>query len=795
MISCGTYPFGAPASATRRSPDENVMKAWPRLLYLLCFIALAVVSALALNRVFQPSVATTLVRAVIVAALCGAPGLVFRRLWPLAILLLPVGCYLFLRTTLPIPTLIDGIGGQFHFYAEQLRLGPSAYTHATFSLGHLSGTDAPELRLFFAFVVYWLIGAAAFLALSLRRALLGMALVLVLFGFSLTVDDPYQALWPAIAFLILAACLFVLSRALGREGWRFRDALAGMAVGVVASLLALGLLTAVPSVVATPWQDWRSWDPFRSGASAYSFNWLQNYPKLLDPSNNILVMRVESPSPSYWRASALDTFTGSAWVTSRAFLVRMEPEPQQESDGSYSYTYGIPAAEPTPSGETVTESFDIQSVYTNYFFTGGDPKSLTIGQEIPLRMSDVRALRVSTTLGPTLHYTLTAVVPQLSPSDLVGLGTEYSEDLDGYLTLPFTRVADIAGPDKAAAWRAMTSTNGPDLTEWAGLYDLNQRIVGDASDPYEITLRIERHLRQSYTYSLAPPASQYSSPYAAFVFDTRSGYCQHFAGVMAMLLRYNGIPARVAVGFATGETKSPGVYLVSRNNAHAWVEAYFPTVGWVAFDPTPGRSLPIAGGSSTSPGFVNPFADGDISGGGTPDTLPRPDGTPNQGQTGGETGDTGGRSWLSRAAWLPWVAALAVVLVGWPVGRGLWRRRWLHRGSLDQRLQASLRLFRTELSDYGVPVAPSDTLEEALQTLQKHTAFKPDAAFINRTDAVLFGGRSARTKDVEESETLRRRVKISMRNRQGWLRTGLAWYGIRRSRLPRASGLQYRDEQ
>ena len=75
---------------------------------------------------------------------------------------------------------------------------------------------------------------------------------------------------------------------------------------------------------------------------------------------------------------------------------------------------------------------------------------------------------------------------------------------------------------------------------------------------------------------------------------------------MALLLRYNGIPSRVAVGFATGEEESPGVYLVSRNNAHAWVEAYFPTVGWVAFDPTPGRSIPNAGASSTSPRLHKP---------------------------------------------------------------------------------------------------------------------------------------------------------------------------------------------
>jgi transglutaminase-like putative cysteine protease len=134
-------------------------------------------------------------------------------------------------------------------------------------------------------------------------------------------------------------------------------------------------------------------------------------------------------------------------------------------------------------------------------------------------------------------------------------------------------------------------------------------IVGDATDPYDVTLRIEGYLRAFFEYSLNPPSSDYSSPYAAFLFDTRSGYCQHFAGAMALLLRYNGIPARVAVGFTSGEEAEPGTYTVSTNDAHAWVEAYFPEAGWVAFDPTPSRNIPTAGPSSSSPGFVDPFGE------------------------------------------------------------------------------------------------------------------------------------------------------------------------------------------
>ena len=53
--------------------------------------------------------------------------------------------------------------------------------------------------------------------------------------------------------------------------------------------------------------------------------------------------------------------------------------------------------------------------------------------------------------------------------------------------------------------------------EWVDLYALNQEIIGEATDPYEVTLRIERYLRTFFEYSLTPPSSDYSSPYSAFL--------------------------------------------------------------------------------------------------------------------------------------------------------------------------------------------------------------------------------------------------------------------------------------
>jgi hypothetical protein len=744
------------------------MKILPRFLYLFCFIGMAASAALALDRVVQPSMSAILLRAVITASLCGAAGLVYRKVWAVSLVLLPVGAYLLLRTTIPPTMDVEGIRGLYHFYTEQLGTGAAQYAAKFFPLNL---ADAPELRLLLAFIVYCLTGIASFLALSLRRPIPAVAVVLVLLGFSFTVDTVPRVVGLAVVFLVLAACLLVLARSLERRTWRLRDAMPGVAVGAAASLLAIVLLGAAPSAAAAPWKDWRVWNPFNQGSSVYSFNWLQNYPQLLDPANNVVIMKVQSSRPSYWRANALDSFTGEAWVSSQSFLQDID-RVQQESG----YVYSIPTAEPSAPGQAVTERFQVRQVYTNYFFTGGDPRSLTLDQDVIVRMNDMRSLHVVNALGPSLDYTINAVIPKVTPASLVGLGSDYPEAVQHYLDLPFPRASQVEGPDGDAAWRATLADSAPDGWQWADLYSLNQRIVGDATDPYEIALRLEKYLRQSFDYTLQPPESEYPSPYAAFLFDTHAGYCQHFAGSMAMLLRFNGVPARVAVGFATGDLERTGVYSVATSNAHAWVEAYFPTVGWVSFDPTPGRSLPNAGASSTSPGFVDPFSS-DPAGqsSATIDTVPK--NVPNRPDGGGSAEGDAGPSWISTMPWLPWVLGVLVLLAAWPVGRKLWRERGLRQGTVDQRFAASLRLLRASLSTYGVAATDSCTMEEVLDIIETYLGVRCDPVLAARAGAVLFGGRPAAQEDVDRAETFRREVDVRLRKRHGWPRTVLTWYG------------------
>jgi transglutaminase-like putative cysteine protease len=491
-------------------------------------------------------------------------------------------------------------------------------------------------------------------------------------------------------------------------------------------------------------------------------------------------MKVTSPVPSYWRANVLDTFTGDSWLGSG---LDEKVTPMQPDFRVLSSPY------PTPPGTAVSEHFETQSVYTEFLFTGGVADQLKLVEPVRVWVSDAGALRMEKTLGPDLTYDVHAVVPQVDPAKLVGLGRDYPPVAEPYVALPLpsaerVKEARAAGED----WLKMVTDSTPRGSEFAPIYDLNDQIVGTATDPYEIVLRVEQYLRDpaNYHYTLTPRHSDLISPYAKFLFDTHEGFCQQFSGSMALLLRLNGIPARVAVGFSTGRSLGKGVYEVGSNNAHAWVEVFFPGIGWLPFDPTPGNGLPLLSASSSTTGFADPFAH-DKSTPATAATKPPidplsrlPEGTGSGGSTGGIGGYIAAQGSLMG---LVLVLALVGATVAYPVARRVWRGRGLRRGSTESRLRASLRLLRADLRDWGVVVPDSLTWDEVAGVVQAETGLDARPV-VESGQRVIFGGRSAAESDLAMAEAFRTRLRRRLRSTRGWSRTVLAWYGAPGVHLP-----------
>ena len=743
------------------------MRLSGRLLYFACLAALAVVAALAEARVARPSIASALVWAALLATAAGAPGLVRRRAWPLALPLLVAGAYLVARVQVPLPSGGHGFAG-LGFYFGQIHSGAHAYATRTFPLP-LAG--AAGLKLLLTLVVYVAAGLASLLALSLRRALAAIVVFLVLLGFSLTVDGARSVVALPLTFLLLSGCLLALSRSLERARGTAEGVVAGAATAALATALALLLLVATPVAASKPWQDWSKWGPVAQDTTSLTFDFMLNFPSLLDPKTNAPVFSVRSSSPSYWRANALDYFSGRAW-----FATLPPDTPLAPASPADPNTYNVPPGASTAMGTPDVEVFKLQSLSTPFLLSGGVPQVVIVGGQAPTYSTVSQALRTARPLQPQASYSLTANVAHLTPNALVARGRDYPAGVAADLVLPFRAAASLTRQQ----WLDTLSDSGA-AQEWRGLYALNQQIVGQATDPYQIALRIEQYLRQHYAYSLAPPASRFTSPYAAFLFDTRIGYCQHFAGAMALLLRFNGIPARVAVGFTAGGLVGRDTYIVTRNDAHAWTEAYFPHVGWVSFEPTPGDDLPGIGPSSTNAGFTDPFPSdgGATSVAASGAAPPKLQGLPSGASAKQRSGGVGAATPVSHTPdWLLWALGLAIALLVWPFARAAVRRRGLHRGSADDRLRASLSLVAAELRDYGLPVPRSQTLIETSRLLRKRLDY--DATpFTDRAEAVLFGGRPADKRDLADLARLRAELRRRLRARAGWAGAMRARYGLR----------------
>lgn len=106
--------------------------------------------------------------------------------------------------------------------------------------------------------------------------------------------------------------------------------------------------------------------------------------------------------------------------------------------------------------------------------------------------------------------------------------------------------------------------------------------------PINRILAVEDYLTENYTYSLERRASGSPDPVASFLFEEKTGHCEYFASAAAVLLRAQGIPARVVTGFASGQyDAAAGTWTVRESDAHSWVEAWDEQEGWVSIDPSP----------------------------------------------------------------------------------------------------------------------------------------------------------------------------------------------------------------
>ncbi len=141
--------------------------------------------------------------------------------------------------------------------------------------------------------------------------------------------------------------------------------------------------------------------------------------------------------------------------------------------------------------------------------------------------------------------------------------------------------------ERLSEWRRRTELALPPQAN-PRVRQLAQSIAADAHDSQEIVDAVLTLFReQPFVYTLQPPLLPQQDPMDAFLFDTRRGFCEHYASVFVIMMRAAGVPARVVAGYQGGEVNPVNrTVIVHQFDAHAWAEVWIQGQGWVRVDPT-----------------------------------------------------------------------------------------------------------------------------------------------------------------------------------------------------------------
>jgi transglutaminase-like putative cysteine protease len=544
------------------------------------------------------------------------------------------------------------------------------------------------------------------LAVRSRSSLLPLLPPAALLGFAgvVTEEGPRPGY---VTALLLAALAVVFAVGVDRLGaWgrivpgrrrrsagssAFRNAAWIAAGSVVVALLLPGVLPGygAGSVVR-----------FEGGTGPISINPIVDIRPSLrrNPPRELLL--VDADLPAYWRMMALDRFDGRLWTASDLYAQGGSAvRGSQALHGNYR------------PGVLLSQTIEVRELATAWLPAAFDPTEIAVGEGDVLRFDREGSVLVRPQ-GVPEGFTYRVVSNLVAPTadELRSAYENVHIDADStyapYLALP------------------------PGLPDAIG--DMAREIVDDAGaqTPYDQVLAIQEHLR-GFEYDERVTAGHDTNDIVRFLRTTRRGYCEQFAGTMAVLVRTLGLPSRVAVGFLPGNQDIEGRFHVTTKHAHVWPEIYFPGHGWLAFEPTPSRHNPV-GASYLVPGADGGGRGGQGGGPGGQDEAPGI-------QTREEFNATGtsfqeapeAPSPGEEPAPFPWgaialalLATVAVVAAFAAAAKAVARRVALSRsGTPAQAVRRAYRVMEASASDLGLARDRSETLWEYRDRLLRRSQF------------------------------------------------------------------------
>ena len=269
------------------------------------------------------------------------------------------------------------------------------------------------------------------------------------------------------------------------------------------------------------------------------------------------VFSADIPFATYWRVRAYPTYHSGGWTTEGTGVAPVLLDPFEFFDDEEDFVVGIGY-----SVELALPTSYMILPSDNPFYVDVETRVETHdGAPFP---GDLISLRPEERLGRDDSYAGTFIPAIFTESSLRSTGRDYPEWVtDWYLDLPESlprRVSELAF--------ALTS---------------------EAVSPYDKALAIELYLRSNLEFGPSPAVPAYDGDWVdLFLFETGVGHSDHYASAMAVMLRAVGIPSRIVSGFGPG---TPDIvtrtFDITGLDLHSWPEAFFPSLGWVEFEPSP----------------------------------------------------------------------------------------------------------------------------------------------------------------------------------------------------------------
>lgn len=416
------------------------------------------------------------------------------------------------------------------------------------------------------------------------RQIVALALLLALYVIGVIDSNGGAAVAEGLLLLALVAGWLWLP---GVRARRLPSALGWLVVAGAAAAVLVG-----PLGGGQAWLDYRAWDLLGSGRGI-AFSWDQSYGPITWSRSDRSMFTVSAPTSQLWKTTTLDRFDGLRFVRSSTDAATSTDLPLPLNDRWYEFA-----------------TFTISGL-SSHLLPTGQGNAAGVNFPDPIHHDQDGTVR---TIGPGLRsgetYTVLSYVPRPSATELRAAPRAFPRAYLRYtafdLPSPGQSGLRLAATDPLQPGRFFTrrtvSAPAPGLSlaaspgaqrlilasPYAPTYRLARRLAAGMRSDYDVAKAIASYLKANYFYGERTPLRRY--PLESFLFDDRTGYCQQFSGAMTLMLRMDGIPARVAAGFLPGSyNPATHKYEVRAVDAHSWVEVYFDGIGWVPFNPTPPR--------------------------------------------------------------------------------------------------------------------------------------------------------------------------------------------------------------